>query len=106
MSNWNYTWSSEIVSLGVCSESADITAHLTSDCQPTPNDPTYKECVYSLPNGANLDLSTQVSINPYNDTKQSLAFGEFENFLSAFTLIGRNGSLLDNAYAQEHVWFL
>lgn len=32
----NCTWSSEIISLGVCSESAHISAHLTSDCQSTP----------------------------------------------------------------------
>lgn len=102
----NCTWSSEIVSLGVCSESANIATHLKSDCHAAQNEPAYQECIFSLPNGASVDLSTEVLLHSYNETKDSIAFGGYENFLSAFTVIGRNGSgSPDDAFAQEHVWY-
>jgi hypothetical protein len=35
----------------------------------------------------------------YNDTKQSIAFGDYGNFLSSFSALWSNGT------AQEHVWY-
>lgn len=34
------TWSSEVISLGICSESADISSHMTSNCQATTDEST------------------------------------------------------------------
>ena len=40
----------------------------------------------------------------YNDTKQPMAFGAYDNFLSSFSVLGRNASKT-NVYAEEQWYF-
>lgn len=103
----NCTWSSDVTTLAVCSDHADVKSSLQTQCWSEPDE--YK-CEYQLPKeGGSLYTRSRVdlSMKSYNQTNQSIAFAGYEHILSGFTFMRwRINDHNHGIEATEHIWYL